>query len=67
MKENKQLLHQLVEEVQGLRRKIGELKESRITSVFQERLYKILDEGLQAGFYIVQNGTFRFVNDHAAK
>jgi PAS domain S-box-containing protein len=67
IKENKQLLQQLVEEVQGLRRQIGDLKESRITSVFQERLYKILDEGLQAGFYIVQGGTFRFVNDHAAK
>ena len=67
MEENKRLLQQLLEEVQALRRQIGEVKQTRITSVFQERLYKILDEGLRAGFYVVQNGTFRFVNDHAAK
>lgn len=67
MEGNNQLLQQLVKEVQALRRQMGEVKQTRITSVFQERLYKILDEGLQAGFYVVQNGTFRFVNDHAAK
>ena len=40
--------------------------ESEMDNVFDEKLYKILENSLQAGFYIVQDGRFKFVNDHAA-
>ena len=50
-----------------IRRKIDELKDSKTDNVFQERLYKILEGSLKAGLYVVQNGRFRYVNDHAAK
>ena len=57
---------QLIEEIAALRRRMKELKHTKMDEVFQERLYKIMEGGLKAGFYVVQNGKFVFVNEHAA-
>lgn len=66
MKEEDKSREQLIEEITDLRRHIKTLEEKKMEGVLQERLYKILEGGLQAGFYVVQDGTFKFVNDHAA-
>jgi PAS domain S-box-containing protein len=41
--------------------------ESGMDNTFEERLYKVLENSLQSGFYVVQDGKFQFVNHHAAE
>ncbi len=66
MKDEEKTRDQLLEEVVALRRQMKALKHTKMNEVFQERLYKIMEGGMKAGFYVVQNGKFVFVNDHAA-
>jgi PAS domain S-box-containing protein len=65
-KDEEKTRDQLLDEVVDLRRRMKELRHTKMDEVFQERLYKILEGGMKAGFYVVQNGKFVFVNDHAA-
>jgi hypothetical protein len=65
-KDEERTRDQLLDEVVDIRRRMKELKHTKMDEVFQERLYKILEGGIKAGFYVVQNGKFVFVNDHAA-
>jgi len=57
----------LVQEIAALRREIDDLKTTAVDSVFYEQFNAILESGLQVVLYVIQDGKFQFVNDHAAE
>jgi len=57
---------QMIKTIGRLRKKIEELTPSSENPILAEGLYKTLEHTSRAGIYVVQEGTFRFVNQHAA-
>ena len=58
---------QLVTELADLHKQIDEMKRSETDCLFEEGLYRSLERTSRAGIYVLQNGKFRFVNEHAAR
>ena len=58
---------QLILELADLRKQIDELKRSETDCLFEEGLYRSLERSSRAGIYVLQDGKFRFVNEHAAR
>src|SRR5512136_2685545 len=58
---------QLVTELADLRKQIDEMKRSETDCLFEEGLYRYLERSSKAGIYVLQNGKFQFVNEHAAR
>ncbi|HNS55368.1 MAG TPA: PAS domain S-box protein, partial [Syntrophales bacterium] len=57
----------LILELADLRKQIDELKRSETDCLFEEGLYRSLERSSRAGIYVLQDGKFRFVNEHAAR
>ena len=62
---NKKTKVQLVREVEALHNEINRLK--RPETDFDEGIYRSLENSSKAGFYVIQDGKFAFVNHHASK
>ncbi|OPY05071.1 MAG: Sensor histidine kinase LiaS [Syntrophaceae bacterium PtaB.Bin038] len=58
---------QLILELADLRKQIDEMKRSETDCLFEEGLYRSLERSSRAGIYVLQDGKFRFVNEHAAR
>ncbi len=58
---------QLAAELAELRGRLEKLETSGMDCLFDEGLYRTLENSSQAGIYVLQNGKFRFVNHHAAR
>jgi len=58
---------ELLKEIAELRRDLEKLKITRAETDLEERLYRIFESELHAGFYVLQDGKFQFVNEHAAQ
>ncbi|MCU0554379.1 MAG: PAS domain S-box protein [Syntrophales bacterium] len=58
---------QLILELADLRNQIDEMKRSETDCLFEEGLYRSLERSSRAGIYVLQDGKFRFVNEHAAR
>jgi PAS domain S-box-containing protein len=57
---------QLVRRIGQLRRKLEKLAPSGTDRLLVDGLYRTLEHTSRAGIYVVQDGKFRFVNQHAA-
>jgi PAS domain S-box-containing protein len=58
---------QLILELADLRKQIDEMKRSETDCLFEEGHYRSLERSSRAGIYVLQDGKFRFVNEHAAR
>ena len=58
---------QLILELADLRKQIDEMKRSETDCLFEEGLYRSVERSSRAGIYVLQDGKFRFVNEHAAR
>ena len=57
----------LLRELEDLRSQLDLSRKALATDlIFEEGLYKTLENSSQAGIYVVQDGKFRFVNQHTA-
>ncbi|HOI74860.1 MAG TPA: PAS domain S-box protein [Syntrophales bacterium] len=66
MAEETNTKEQLVRKIGQLRRKLDKLAPSGPDRLLVEGLYRTLEHTSRAGIYVVQDGKFRFVNQHAA-
>ncbi|MGV8079313.1 MAG: PAS domain S-box protein [Syntrophales bacterium] len=66
MAEKANTKEQLVRKIGQLRRKLEKLAPSGTDRPLVEGLYRTLEHTSRAGIYVVQDGKFRFVNQHAA-
>ena len=57
----------LITQLADLRKQIDEMKRSETDCLFEEGLYRSLERSSRAGIYVLQDGKFRFVNEHAAR
>jgi len=57
---------QLIRKIGQLQKKIEKLTPSGTDRLLVEGLYRTLEHTSRAGIYVVQDGKFRFVNQHAA-
>ena len=58
---------QLMTELAQMRDQVHELKKTETESIFEEGLYRYLERSSKAGIYVLENGKFQFVNEHAAR
>jgi PAS domain S-box-containing protein len=58
---------QLVEENAALKRRLERIEKPEMDRLFEEDIYRTLENRSQAGIYVLQDGKFQFVNHHAAR
>lgn len=66
MQEKAATREQLIRKIGQLRRKLEKLAPGGTDHLLVEGLYRTLEHTSRAGIYVVQDGKFRFVNQHAA-
>jgi PAS domain S-box-containing protein len=67
MNETKRVKEQLVQEIQELRNDVENRNPLQNDTHFEEGIYRCLENSSKAGFYIIQDGKFVFVNHYASK
>ena len=53
-------------EVQEIRRTVEEIKKLETDRIFEEGLFRTLENSSLMGIYVVQDGIFKFVNQHTS-
>jgi PAS domain S-box-containing protein len=67
VRDQKKTKVQLVAENAALRRRLDRIEKPEMDCLFEEDLYRTLENSSQAGIYVLQDGKFQFVNHHAAR
>ncbi len=67
MPEKNKTKAQLLKEIFELRNQLSRTKNPETDCRFEEGLYRSIESSSKAGFYVIQDGEFKFVNHHASK
>jgi len=66
MAKDKPIDSRLLGELQAIRRSVEEIRNLETERVFEEGLFRTLQDSSLMGIYVVQDGVFKFVNQHTS-